>query len=287
VSTSDVLRTYPQDLLSSPLRVVRATVSFGAGAGGSFGTEPAPAIAGTEERSGTSAGAFAALATGALTPAAVGLALVFALGFGALHAMGPGHGKTIMAAYLVGSSGRIRQAVGVAVAVAGMHTASVLAVGLIVVSAERAFPAERIYPWLGLVSGALVMALGATILATRLARGTRRHDHRHAHPTNERPLSPRGLAVLAASGGLLPSPTAIIVLLASIALGRAAFGVALVGAFSLGLAASLALVGVLAVRARSHLAPRLGRWARLLPLGSASAIAAVGALLVVRAAAQL
>jgi ABC-type nickel/cobalt efflux system permease component RcnA len=95
------------------------------------------------------------------------------------------------------------------------------------------------------------------------------------------------LAVLAASGGLLPSPTAIIVLLASIALGRAAFGVALVGAFSLGLAASLALVGVLAVRARSRLAPRLGRWAPLLPLGSASAIAAVGALLVVRAAAQL
>jgi ABC-type nickel/cobalt efflux system permease component RcnA len=76
-------------------------------------------------------------------------------------------------------------------------------------------------------------------------------------------------------------------LLASIALGRAAFGVALVGAFSVGLAAALALVGMLAVGARSHLAPRLGRWARLLPLGSASAITAAGAILVVRAATQL
>jgi ABC-type nickel/cobalt efflux system permease component RcnA len=76
-------------------------------------------------------------------------------------------------------------------------------------------------------------------------------------------------------------------LLASIALGRAVFGVALVGAFSMGMAAALALVGVLAVGARSRLAPRLGRWARLLPLGSASAITAAGAILVVRAATQL
>jgi ABC-type nickel/cobalt efflux system permease component RcnA len=103
----------------------------------------------------------------------------------------------------------------------------------------------------------------------------------------DRPLSRRGLAVLAAAGGLLPSPTAIVVLLASIALGRAAFGLALVGAFSVGLAAALALVGMLAVRTRAHLAPRLGRWARLLPVGSASAIAAAGILVVVRAATQI
>ncbi|HEV8571515.1 MAG TPA: nickel transporter [Actinomycetota bacterium] len=286
VSASNALRAYPNDLRSSPPHVVRAAVSFGpVGAGYSeMGADPVTTA--TAERTGVSGGGFADLATRPLTPAAVTMGLVLALGFGALHAMGPGHGKTIMAAYLVGSGGAIRQVVGVAAAVAGMHTASVLALGAVILSAERAFPAERIYPWLGLVSGGLAMALGATLLATRLRGRTAHHDHDHSGGVS-RPLSRRGLAVLAASGGLLPSPTAIIVLLASIALGRAGFGMALVGAFSLGLAASLALVGVLAVRARMHLAPRLGRLTRLLPLGSASAIAAFGALLMVRAAAQL
>jgi ABC-type nickel/cobalt efflux system permease component RcnA len=235
-----------------------------------------------------SGGGFADLAApGALTPTAAVAALLLALGFGALHAMGPGHGKTITAAYLVGSEGRARQAAGVALAVAGMHTTSVLALGAIVFSVERAFPPERIYPWLGLLSGTLAIALGAGLLATRLARRRRHEHHHHAHRIEARPLSRRGLALLAASGGLLPSPTAVIVLLASITLGRAAFGIALVGAFSVGLAAALALVGILAVSARSHLAPRLGRWAGLLPIGSASAIAATGAFLVVRAAVQL
>jgi nickel/cobalt exporter len=286
VSRSGALRAYPEDLLSSPLRVVRATVTFGPGETGSLGLS-IPAAAATPASRDASGGGFAALAArGPLRPPTVAMALVLAVGFGALHALGPGHGKTIAAAYLVGSGGRIRQATGVALAVAGMHSASVLTLGMIVVSAERAFPAERLYPWLGLVSGALAVALGAGLLATRLARGRHHHDP-HPHLPKHRPLSARGLAVLAASGGLLPSPTAIIVLLASIALGRAVFGVALVGAFSMGMAAALALVGMLAVGARSRLAPRLGRWARLLPLGSASAITAAGAILVVRAATQL
>ncbi|MGH2683298.1 MAG: nickel/cobalt transporter [Actinomycetota bacterium] len=285
VSVSDALRSYPEDLLSSPLRVVRASVSFGPGAGGSSGPSAPETV--TEERQDAPMGSLAGLTTrGGLTLGVVGMALVLALGFGALHAMGPGHGKTIMAAYFLSSGGRIRHAVGVALAVAGMHTASVLALGMLVLMTERAFPTERIYPWLGLVSGALAIALGAGLLAMRLARGTHDRDHHHGLRTDQ-PLSRRGLAVLAASGGLLPSPTAVIALLASIALGRAAFGIALVGAFSLGLAAALALVGVFAVRAQTHLASRLGRWARLLPLGSAAAISVVGAILVARAAAQL
>jgi len=287
MSKSGALRAYPDDLLSDPPRVVGATVSFRPGSTMPSSGEPAPATGGSSAPGGVSTGAFADLANGPLTPAAVAMSIVLALGFGALHAMGPGHGKTIMAAYLVVSGGRVRHAVGVAVAVAGMHTTSVLALGMFVLTAERAFPAERIYPWLGLIAGALGMALGAGMLAARLMKGRPERAHHHPDPTNGRPLSRRGLAVLAASGGLLPSPTAIVVLLASIALGRAAFGVALVGAFSLGLAVALALVGVFAVHARSHLAPRLGRWARFLPIGSASAITAVGALVVVRAAAQI
>jgi nickel/cobalt exporter len=285
VSTSEALRAYPEELLSSPPRVVAATVTFGPGGAGSSGVSPDSAGQPGEGRTEASGGFADLAARGSLTPGIVAMSLLLAVGFGALHAMGPGHGKTITAAYLVGSRGRIRQAVGVAGAVAAMHTASVLALGLLVLSADRVFPAERVYPWFGVVSGSLAMVLGAVLMVRRLAgRGS---SHRHDHAVMDRPLSRRGLAVLAAAGGLLPSPTAIVVLLASIALGRAAFGLALVGAFSVGLAAALALVGMLAVRTRAHLAPRLGRWARLLPVGSASAIAAAGILVVVRAAAQI
>ena len=285
VGTSDALRSYPEDLLSSPPRMVAATVTFGpGGAGSSAGTDEVAAQP-NGARSEASGGFADLAARGSLTPAIVGLAFLLALGFGAVHAIGPGHGKTITAAYVIGSGGHIRQAVGVAGAVAAMHTASVLALGLLVLSADRVFAAERVYPWLGVVSGSLAMVLGAVLMVRRLAG--RRSAHRHDHAVMDRPLSRRGLAVLAASGGLLPSPTAVVVLLASIALGRAAFGLALVGAFSLGLAAALAVVGILAVRARVHLAPSLGRWARLLPVGSATAIAAAGAVVVARAAAQL
>lgn len=286
-SISDALRRYPQDLLSSPPRVTEATASFSPGMGAALRSASPSDETPDGARSAENGGAFASLASrGPLTPSLVALSLVLALGFGALHAMGPGHGKAILAAYLVGGAGRIRQAVWMAGAVAVMHTASVLGLGVIVLSAERAFPAERVYPWLGLVSGTAAVALGAGLLAIRIRKG-RRGQHGHTHDAIDRPVSRRGLAALALSGGLLPSPTAIVALLASIALGRAAFGLALVGAFSLGLAAALSLVGVVAVRARTHLAPRLGRWRRILPLGSASAIATLGAVLVARAALQL
>jgi nickel/cobalt exporter len=285
VSFSDALRSYPEDLLSSPPRVFSANVSFRSE---EAAASPETSYSAASQRAAVSegSGGFAGLAElTSRTPPIVALSLLLAVGFGALHALGPGHGKTITAAYLVGSGSRSRQAIGVAAAVAVMHTASVLALGALVLFADRLFPAERVYPWLGVVSGSLALVLGAVLTIRRLAWHGSVHGHDHA--VAEPPLSRRGLAVLAAAGGLLPSPTAVVVLLASIALGRVAFGLALVGAFSLGLAAALAVVGMLAVRARSHLAPRLGRWARLLPVGSATAIAAAGALVAVRAAAQL
>lgn len=290
-SSSDALRSYPEDLLASPVRVTRATVSFAPGRSTAAGISASAPTAG-ETGPGGAGGAFAALAArGTLSPAVVALSLVLALGFGALHALGPGHGKTVIAAYLLAGGGRIRHAVAVSGIVAAMHTASVLALGSLLLSAERAFPAEALYPWLGLISGAAALALGAGLLVTRLggrARGHRHHDqHRHAHTGTGRPLSVRGLTALALSGGLLPSPTAIVVLLGATALGRVHYGLALVGAFSLGLAIALAVIGTLAVRAGTFLAPRMGRWARLLPLGSASAIAAMGGILVSRAAMQL
>jgi ABC-type nickel/cobalt efflux system permease component RcnA len=233
-------------------------------------------------------------------------AMLLAFGFGALHALGPGHGKTLMAAYLVGAGGRVRQAVAVGGAVAVMHTASVLALGFVVLTATEVFAPERVYPWLGLGSGLVALGLGAGLLVSRLgawgSRGERldpshdpdHHDHHghgrgHSHAAPDAPaLSRRGLAALAVAGGILPSPTALVVLLASVAFGRVGYGLALIGAFSLGLAAALVAVGAVAIRARDLVARRAsGRLARIVPVASAGAIAVVGLVLTVNGAAQL
>jgi ABC-type nickel/cobalt efflux system permease component RcnA len=292
-SITDQLRTYPQDLLSSPLDVRTASASFAPGV--SVGGDVAP-TAGGVARPGVIGGAFADLVdrTGPLML----LALLLAFGFGAIHALGPGHGKTLMAAYLVGAGGRTRQAVAVGAAVATMHTASVLALGFVVLGATSVFAPERVYPWLGITSGLIALGLGSILLVTRLAawsspsRNTDEHDHEHAHEhgahthTHDAPaegiLSKRGLVALAVAGGILPSPTALVVLLASVAIHRVAYGLALIGAFSLGLATALVIVGILALRARTVVQRRMShRAARLVPVLSASAIAVLGLVLTV------
>ncbi|HYX80451.1 MAG TPA: High-affinity nickel-transporter [Actinomycetota bacterium] len=302
-SVSDRLLAYPTDLLQSPLRVTSATVRYRPGAA----TTLSPAADGgtSSARPGVADGRFAGLVSrhGAWL---IAIALALASALGALHALGPGHGKTLMAAYLVSADGRLRHAVSVGVAVAAMHTASVLSLGLLVFSAERLFPIERVYGWLGLLSGVLAIAIGAGLLRTRLRGRTgspQGHDHVHPHhhehggegepyPDHSgharRPLSKRGLIALAFAGGILPSPSALIVLLGSISIGRVGFGLALIAAFSVGMAASLVGAGVLALRARAFVERRsAGRLARLLPIGSAAGIVLVGALLAARGLAQL
>ena len=97
------------------------------------------------------------------------LGLVLAIAFGAWHALLPGHGKTLMAAYMVGSETKVRQAVAVGGAVAVMHTASVVGLGLLVLGLEQTFRPEALYPWLGLLSGLVAMVLGAYLLICRLS----------------------------------------------------------------------------------------------------------------------
>jgi nickel/cobalt exporter len=283
VSPSDRLRAYPEDLLSSPPEVRRASFEFGPGV--QAGSASSPDAAGSRSRA--QGGALTGLVTTpALSVSVILLALGVAFGVGALHALAPGHGKALMAAYLVSTGGGVGHAVAIAAAVAGMHTASVLGLGILVLTAGRAFPAETIYPWLGLVSGAAALGIGAVLIVSRLRRRRSSESHHH-HPPVERPLSRRGLTSLALSGGILPSPTAIVTLLGSIAIGRAVFGTALVGAFSVGLAATLAVVGIVAARAGARVTPLLGRWTRIVPIGSAAAIVALGTVLVARAAHQL
>ena len=290
-SVTDGLRAYPDDLLSSPLDVRRATAAFEPGEGIPTG---ATAVRAATDPGAGSGDAFVALVgrTGPFMFVALGLAFAF----GAFHALGPGHGKTLMAAYLIGSGGRTRHAVAVGGAVAVMHTASVLALGFVVLAATEVFPTERVYPWLGIGSGLVAFALGAWMLVTRLAAWSegapgRRHDHPHPHE-HARPEGPafsrKGLAALAAAGGILPSPTALVVLLASVAAHRVGYGLALTAAFSLGLAAALVGVGVLSIRTRDVVTGRVaGRFARLIPVASAAAITVVGVVLVGGAAAQL
>jgi ABC-type nickel/cobalt efflux system permease component RcnA len=304
-SVSDELRAYPDDLLSNPLDVTEATFSFAPGAAGDGS---AAGGGSTREGSGTAGGGFASLVSRPeLSVGVVLLSLALALGFGAVHALAPGHGKTLMAAYLVGAGARTRQAVAVGAAVAVMHTTSVLGLGVVILSAQRVFPAERVYPWLGLGAGLTALALGSWLLISRLQAWSAGRDHGAAHAGEEDPttehvhghvheplpagtslLSRRGLAALAVSGGLLPSPAALLVLLGAVALHRVAYGLVLIAAFSIGLAGALTAVGVLAVRARQLVSGGIGgRLARGLPIAASAVIVAVGAVLTLRAIAQL
>jgi ABC-type nickel/cobalt efflux system permease component RcnA len=252
----------------------------------------------------------------------VGLALValaIGVGLGALHAFAPGHGKTVMAAYLVGERGTVRDGLLIAVTVAVTHTAGVLVLGL-VLTASQTFAPESVYPWLGLASGITFVVLGITLLVgalrrragvAGLAHGHRHphlaHDHDHPHPHGhphphnhdhehdhaahhgEPALSRRRLLTLGFAGGLVPTPTAIVVLLGATAMGRAWFGVALVIAYGLGMAATLVGAGLLLARARHRLelrggSARLMRYAAVIPIATAAVVTGSGLWLVARAA---
>jgi nickel/cobalt transporter (NicO) family protein len=309
-SVTHALDSYPKDRLSDPIDVDSASVTVrpGAAAGGSAAGEGAGE--GTVDSPGREGGALAARFTALIghdiSLPFLAFALLLAFAAGALHALGPGHGKSIMAAYLVGTEGRLRHALIVGVAVSLMHTASVVVLGLLILGASRLFTPEAVFPWLSLASGVVVLALGAWLLRSRVAMRraaahaeAHEHGHRHGHshgghthshevPAGVSPTSWKGLGVIALSGGLLPSPSALVVLLGAVALHRVFFGVVLVATFSIGLAAALTAVGLLVIKARSFAARRYGsRITVQLPVLSAAAIFAIGLFLTAGAAIRL
>src|SRR5207302_9752120 len=206
---SDTLLRYPKALLSSPLRVTDAILRFASGASGAAPGFPNGGAEGA--RPLITGGAFAKLATwSGVTAWVFLLAILLAMGFGAMHALLPGHGKTIMAAYLVGAGGKIRQAAQVGIAVARMHTFSVLALGIGVFVLAQ-FAPDQAYPWITLASGIVVVGLGVGLLVTRLRNrsvsgphdhGHEPHRHPHVVPLPDRELVP---AVVGA-GALVPAP---------------------------------------------------------------------------------
>jgi nickel/cobalt transporter (NicO) family protein len=303
-SVSEALLRYPTSLLKDPLRVTQASFRVAPGASGAVPGLPSEGQPGA--RPGLTGSAFARLATwSGLSVPVLLLALLLAMGFGAAHALLPGHGKTIMAGYLVGAGGRLKQAVQVGVAVAFMHTFSVLAIGVGVLILAR-FAPEQVYPWLTLATGVLVAGMGVSLVVSRARAGragrdhphphTHDHPHDHDHPHGdlqtdarpEQPLSRRSLAGLAVAGGILPSPTALVVLLSTAATHRVVFGLALILAFSVGLAGALVMVGLLALRARGAVYRRLnGRAGRLVPIVSGTGVVGVGVFLALRGVLQV
>ncbi|WP_155372386.1 urease accessory protein UreH domain-containing protein [Catellatospora vulcania] len=243
-----------------------------------------------------------------LTPGFALLAMAVALALGAGHALAPGHGKLLMATYLVNERGSLRQAVSVAGTVALTHTAGVLVLG-VVLAAGLHFVPHRVYTLLTVLSGALVVTVGLSLLRRawrdRDRPGGHGHGRGHGHGEHApgagghhgrghgghgdegcagrgaRRPGGRGIVAMGLAGGLMPSPSAVVVLLGAVALGRAWYGVLLVAAYGAGMAASLLGIGLLLTRMRDRLerAPRAWmshRAWRLLPLVTSSAVIVVG-----------
>jgi nickel/cobalt transporter (NicO) family protein len=300
------LRRYPEDLLESPSDLRSATLTVRPGSG----TVDAPGAARGGEQGGehgfTDLFSDAAAGEGVLI-----LLLLSAFAWGALHALSPGHGKAMVAAYLVGTRGTPRHAVALGATVTVTHTIGVFALGAVALLLSQYILPETLYPWLNLASGALVLVVGAGVLRSRIrwARARRTHEHAHHHhdhahdhglvhshdggkPHSHAPpetFSWRGLIAMGASAGLIPCPSALVVLLGAVAQGEIALGMILIVAFSVGLAATLTLLGLAVVFAGKALAraPLPGRLTLALPTVSALLIVAVGIVLTVQAVPQV
>jgi nickel/cobalt transporter (NicO) family protein len=296
------LRRYPEDLLASPSDEREARFDVRPGSG-TLDAGTGRVSAGDGDARGEDG--FAALLSddGVLV-----LLLLAAFGWGAVHALSPGHGKAMVAAYLVGTRGSTRDAVLLGATVTVTHTAGVVALGAVALGLSAWILPEQLYPWLALVSGLLVVSVGAAVLRGRL-RGfghtpghdnDDHHEHGHAHEHGHghdhgrhhrhapRPTR-RSLLALGASAGLIPCPSALVVLLAAVAQHRIGLGLVLIVAFSLGLAATLTGLGIVVVHAGRLLSrlPVPGRLATAVPAVSAALIVVVGLALTAQAVPQL
>ena len=225
----------------------------------------------------------------ALSPWLLVLGLGLSALLGGLHALTPGHGKTLIAAYLIGSRGTVKHAAALGGIVTFTHTISVIGVGLLALLASQVIVPDILVPVLETCAGLLVVALGVRLVRERWRlRGDthdhhhHHHDHHHEHDHQHLPtkvVKPSDLLAMGVSGGLVPCPEALGVMLVAIGLDRIALGLGLIVAFSFGLAAVLIVIGILLVRFRGVL-ERLGKkkspWQRLLPLVSALIVTMLG-----------
>jgi ABC-type nickel/cobalt efflux system permease component RcnA len=318
------LGDYPTDLLDSPPQVREARVRFTRPA--SMGVALIPPAASPDAASvpdavivakanaqGVTRNAFTELiTTRELTLSVVAVALIVAAALGAFHALEPGHGKTVVAAYLVGSRGTARHALILGLIVTASHTAGVYLLGGVTFFASQYVVPDRLYPWVALASGLTIAGLGLSLLWHRLRGGPPAHDHHHhhqhaheghahSHPHDDHvdesahgddhahghghhqhepgAVTLRQLWALGITGGIVPCPAALVVLLSALSLRRVGFGLLLIVAFSVGLALVLIAIGLLMVYARRLVArfdergPLVTRW---LPLASSAVMTLIG-----------
>lgn len=369
-SLSQELREYPEYYLNEPVKVQEATFQFRpvATAGQPSSNTIAAAIT-AEDANLFAEEQLAGLINIPEGPGPLLVAVVLAFILGALHALSPGHGKTIVGAYLVGSRGTARHALFLGITTTLTHTAGVFAFGFLVLFASQFILPERLYPWLGVMSGLLVVGIGFSLFRGRLAglrhayahlRGhehdhlhhshtighihdhshrhdpSHGHDHgyshdhdqsrdhgpdqggHHSHEGHDHSHGPhdhhhhhhgpgrhshvpqedengritwRSLLALGISGGLLPCPSALVLLLSAIALQRVGLGLFLILIFSTGLAGVLTAVGLMFVYAgrmleRAPKSRQFGRLAPLLPVFSALFVTIAGAAITTQAILQ-
>jgi nickel/cobalt exporter len=349
---SNELRKYPSDMLSSPLDIREAKFTLAPG-GGSAANDTVGQAAATFSTSDYSSNGYISrlyawlnslISLTSPSPIVILISLLAAFLWGAVHAFTPGHGKTVVAAYLLGDRGTARHAAFLGLTVTLTHTLGVFALGGVAIYLARYILPEALFPWLSVVSGLLVVVIGLSLLFSRsrgmFGAGSRKvrhaqvrhayadgahthspggHEHHHAHVHSGRlhshgdrqhshsrsshehthshgghthshlppgadgsKVSMRSLVALGVSGGLVPCPAALVLLLSAISLDRLGFGMVLVVAFSAGLAIVLSGIGILMIYAR-RLFERFSfeaRVPRLLPVASAGAISLVGLVIV-------
>jgi len=332
-SASHRLVSYPKGQLSSPLDQRTATLRVEPGGPALAATTPASdrddAVGSSVLPRGADRWTQALTSMVARHDITFGFALTafgIAVLLGAMHALAPGHGKTMMAAAAAaGGRGALRDVLTLGASVTVTHTLGVFALGLLVTAGSAAAPS--VISWLGIASGALVALTGAGLLrkAVRRHRHVKAHQHQHQHHghdhehghshdhghshthdhgdghTHTHELRPtlRGTLLMGFAGGMVPSPSAVVVLVGAAALGQAWFGVVLVVAYGIGLALTLTAAGFTAVRVGQEAAERLmarreraGRGHKLLgvlhrasPFGTAAVVLVLGCGLVLRGAA--
>src|SRR3989454_4286150 len=309
---SDELRAYPSGTLTAPLDERTAQLSFSSGSIPA-GARPLMSRDGRIAQTPARDRLAELIAVPRLTPGLGLVGLLVAVVLGAVHALSPGHGKTVVGAYLVGSRGTARHAAFLGLTVTITHTAGVFALGLVTLLASEYVVPEKLFPILSLVSGGIVVGIGLSLFLRRLRRvlrpGTHTHNghshgpdasahdddhhgmdpslphshggrlHSHLPPgADGSPITWKSLLALGVSGGILPCPSALVVLLAAISLHRVAFGLVLIVAFSVGLALAITAVGLAAVLAKKAFARRSfdGLLIRALPAVSAAVILGAG-----------
>ncbi|MFO0822991.1 MAG: cytochrome c biogenesis protein CcdA [Gemmataceae bacterium] len=237
----------------------------------------------------------------------IGVLLVAAFLFGSAHAFTPGHGKTLVAAYLVGERGTVKHAVILAIATTVAHTGSVIAVAAVLWGVYGNNVPMQTQSVLQLVAGLLVILVGLWLLLRRITGqadhfhlfGDDHHHHHHGdghghshshgpgephhhhHTPAEKAKTTTGwtrLILMGLGGGLVPCWDAVLLLVAASAMGRVGFALPLLFAFSLGLGAVLVALGVAVVYAHRAGETRFkeSRWFRMLPVISAMLLVGLG-----------